>query len=88
MDEFGDQLPETMDFQVGYFHGKQRWIVTHEDLNLMYENRKEKILLWADVHVHCSNTNGSSSRGQKRKSTDPFGLASKLSLKLTMLCLI
>ena len=80
MDEFGDQLPETMDFQVGYFHGKQsakRWIVTHEDLNLMYENRKEKILLWADACVHCSNTNGSSSRGQKRKSADPFGLASK-----------
>ena len=40
MDEFSDQLPETLDFQIGYYHGKQsakRWIITQEDLNLMYE---------------------------------------------------
>ena len=83
MDEFGDQLPETTDFQVGYFHGKQsakRWIITQEDLNLMYESKKEKILLWADARhtrVQSPNTSGSSSRGQKRKSADPFGLTSK-----------
>ena len=31
MDEFSDQLPETMDFQIGYYHGKQsakQWIIT------------------------------------------------------------
>ena len=42
IDEFGDQLPETMDYQIGYFHGKQsakRWIMTQEDLNLMYESK-------------------------------------------------
>ena len=80
MEEFSDQLPETMDYQVGYFHGKQsakRWIMTQEDLNLMYESKKENILLWADARVQCSNTNGSSSRGQKRKAADPFGLTSK-----------
>ena len=46
MDELSEQLPETMDFQVGYFHGKQsakRWIMTQEDLNIMYESKKEKI---------------------------------------------
>ena len=45
MDEFSDQLPETLDFQIGYYHGKQspkRWIITQEDLNLMYECKKEK----------------------------------------------
>ena len=76
MDEFSDQLPEMTEFQVGYFHGKQsakRWIMTREDLNLMYESGKEKILLWADAHVQCPNTNGSSSRSQKRKSADLFG---------------
>lgn len=51
--------------------------MTQEDLNLMYESKKENILLWADARVQCSNTNGSSSRGQKRKAADPFGLTSK-----------
>ena len=75
MEEFSDQLPEAMDYQVGYFHGKQsakRWIMTQEDLNLMYESKKENILLWADARVQCPNTNGSSSRGQKRKAADLF----------------
>ena len=73
MDEFSDQLPEKMDFQVGYFHGKQsanRWIMTQEDLNLMNESKIDKILLWADACVQCLNTKGSS-RGQKRKYADP-----------------
>ena len=51
--------------------------MTQEDLNLIYVSEKEKILLWADAHVQCPNTNGSSSRGQKRKYADPFGLTSK-----------
>ena len=45
MEEFSDQLPETMDYQVGYFHGKQSAKRSQEDLNLMYESKKENILL-------------------------------------------
>ena len=43
----------------------------------MSEKRK-KILLWADARVQCPNSNSSSSRDQKRKAADPFGLTSKL----------
>ena len=43
----------------------------------MYESKKGNILLWADARVQFPNTNGSSSRGQKRKAADPFGLTSK-----------
>lgn len=43
-EEFKDELPETTDFKVGYFYGKQsakRWIAIKEHLNLMYEGRKD-----------------------------------------------
>ena len=59
MDEFTDQLSEMMDLQVGYFQGKQsakRWIIIQDDLNLMYESRKERILLRTDARVQCPST--------------------------------
>ena len=36
MDELKDQLPETTDYRVGYFYGKQsgkRWLITQEDVD-------------------------------------------------------
>ena len=54
MEEFKDELPETTDFKVGYFYGKQsakRWIVTQEDLDAMYKTGKDKLLLWADARI-------------------------------------
>ena len=40
MDEFQDQVPRTVTFDVGYFEGKQQskiWLVTSEDLEKLYE---------------------------------------------------
>ena len=52
-DEFKDHLPDTDDFQIGYYLGKQSckmWLVTEEDLKSMYENiGKDNILLWSDA---------------------------------------
>ena len=48
MEEFKDELPETTDFKVGYFYGKQsakRWIVTQEDSDAMYETGKEAFVM-------------------------------------------
>ena len=71
MEEFKDELPETTDFKVGYFYGKQsakRWIVTQEDLDAMYKIGKDKLLLWADARVAAMD--GATVVGQKRKCGD------------------
>ncbi len=78
MEEFEDELPETTDFKVGYFYGKQfakRWIVTQEDLNAMYKTGKDKILLWADALVTASD--GNTLIGQKRKCSDSYSFVNK-----------
>ena len=52
MDEFGNDVPATTNFNVGYFSGRQsakRWIMTREDLDLMYKNKKKDILLRCDA---------------------------------------
>ena len=65
--EFKDKLPETDDFQVGYYHGKQSskiWLVTEEDHKSMYiTTGKSNILLWCDARSSDSVT------GQKRKAS-------------------
>ena len=70
MDEFKDQLPESTDFKVGYFHGKQsakRWLITQEDIDLMYESGKTKLLLWADARSSPPTADEATSKGHKRK---------------------
>ena len=51
--EFKDHLPETDDFQIGYYLGKQSskmWLVTEEDLKSMYGNiGRDNIPLWSDA---------------------------------------
>ena len=67
MSLFKDQLPETTDYRVGYFYGKQsakRWLITQEDIDEMYESGKNKLLLWADAR---STIDEASSKGHKRK---------------------
>ena len=62
-----DHLPETDDFQISYYLGKQSckmWLVTEEDLkSIYYENIGKNILLWSDA--------GSSNpaMGQKQKAS-------------------
>ena len=52
IDELGDQVPEKVDFNVGYYEGKQQakiWLVSKEDLEMMYSNHsKGDIILWCD----------------------------------------
>ena len=41
IDELGDQVPDKVDFNVGYYEGKQQakiWLVSREDLEMMYSN--------------------------------------------------
>ena len=66
LDEFKDHLPDTDDFIIGYYLGKQSckmWLVTEEDFRSMYENIGKDVLLWSDAR--SSNP----TMGQKRKAS-------------------
>ena len=66
IDAFPDQVPNTVDFSVGYYEGSQQskvWLVTADDLEKMYENiKRESITLWCD-----QKTSDSDRVGRKRK---------------------
>ena len=55
MEECGSLLPETLDFKIGYFFGKQStkyWLMCQKDLENMNEslsNSKGSVLLWCDA---------------------------------------
>ncbi len=73
IDNYGEQVPSTIDFQVGYFLGKQStkfWIMCQGDLNAMYrslhEARKGSILLWRDAR---SSTPGPSTELETQPSS-------------------
>ncbi len=56
MEELDNLVPSAMDFQVGYFSGKQNkkhWLIEDGDLKEMYEmaNVKKKVFLWCDGRV-------------------------------------
>ena len=53
MEEFDDLVPSQVEFEVGYFSGKQskkHWLIGDDDLVQMYETVKNKssIFLWCD----------------------------------------
>ena len=53
VDEFGEHVPNTRDFAVGYFDGSQQaktWLVTSDDLQTMYKKHSKggNISLWCD----------------------------------------
>ena len=55
IEKFRELVPQTLEFHVGYFLGKQStkyWIMCEEDLNAMYksvdEDGKDNVLLWCD----------------------------------------
>ena len=66
-DELGEDMPESINVDVGYY-GKcssKCWLVTKEDLDLMYANAKtEEISLWCDAG--CSS--GSKTKRKRKKS--------------------
>ena len=56
MKEYGEQVPETLEFRVGYFSGKQctkYWLMCQDDLDVMYRSTNKEvkcnILLWCDA---------------------------------------
>ena len=77
MDTFPDQVPPTMEFQIGYFAGKQSakyWLMCQEDLELMYKSvhGKKSVLLWCDARDNSEVEHGESSvKCRKRKSSSP-----------------
>ena len=52
MEEFGNQIPPTTSFSLGYFAGRQSikyWIYTEEDLRAMYSTcTSQELMLWCD----------------------------------------
>ncbi len=65
LEEFGDDLPGTIEFDVGYYEKRSTkcLISTNEDLNLMYDAFKSG-LLWCDGD---NDANSSSEKSRKRK---------------------
>ena len=57
MEKLGDHVPETINFSVGYFEGKQskkRWLCCQEDLESMYRTHKngDEITLWCEAKTN------------------------------------
>jgi len=51
IDEFEDQVPDSLKFSIGYFDGKhQMYLFNIEDLNFMYSKYKlgGELILWCD----------------------------------------
>ena len=67
IDELGDQVPDKVDFNVGYYEGKQQakiWLVSREDLEMMYSNHsKGDITLWCD---------GRGTRTKRKRETEGY----------------
>ena len=57
MEKLGNHVPETINFNVGYFEGKQskkRWLCCQEDLESMYRTHKngDEITLWCEAKTN------------------------------------
>ena len=67
IDELGDQVPDKVDFNVGYYEGRQQakiWLVSREDLEMMYSNHsKGDITLWCD---------GRDTRSKRKRETENY----------------
>ena len=67
MEEFGEQVPETWEFHLGYFSGKQctkYGLMCQDDLDLMSANKEAKanILLWCDARKSTVDQRGLENR--------------------------
>ena len=82
MDDFPGQVPSTMDFQIGYFMGRQSakyWLMCQADLDSMYKslNGKQSLLLWCDGKTTEAISGETSTKSRKRKSASPVHHTSK-----------
>ena len=76
IDKFGDQVPQTINFNIGYFEGRQskkRWLCCQEDLNAMYQCYKEggEISLWCDSRQLSIEQSKTSVRKRKQDHPTP-----------------
>ena len=75
MEELGEEVPNSIHFDVGYYEKRsiKSWLVTSEDLELMYSSLKsEEIPLWCDAESHDDKK--LDGKGKKRRG----GTSSKL----------
>ena len=78
IDEFSDEVPNTLDFEVGWYEGNsKKWLVVQEDLGTMYSKcTGNEISLWCDVSRDDSggrkrkNTSGGSKRQEKEDAVE------------------
>jgi len=57
IDKFGEQVPDNLDFNLGYFEGsKKRWLCSKEDLDAMYKclKKDEEVMLWCESIANLS----------------------------------
>ena len=81
MDEFGEHVPSTATFDVGYYEGKQQskiWLVTPEDFERLYELHPKggEILLWCDGASVGGTAEG---RGSTKRNKEAESAVSKRS---------
>ena len=75
MEKLGNHVPETINFNDGYFEGKQskkRWLCCQEDLESMYRTHKngDEITLWCEAKTN-----------KRKKDDDDVPCASKTQSK-------
>lgn len=80
MDEFPAQVPSTMDFQLGYFIGKQSskyWLMCQDDLESMYKTLQGRtsVLLWCDGRP--TDISDEEPQSRKRKNSSPVSNPTK-----------
>ena len=72
IDEFAETVPDTVNFNVGYFDGRQQaklWLVTDEDLDSMYSKyRTGEITLWCDGRQ--SDRSGEEVRSKRKRDSE------------------
>ena len=70
IDQFQDLVPNTLDFNVGYFEGRQQskmWLVTKEDLDSMYmKHPSGDLTFWCDGR-YCESETVEDGRGKRKR---------------------
>jgi len=74
IDEFAETVPDTVNFNVGYFDGRQQaklWLVTNEDLACMYSKyRTGEITLWCDGRQSDRDRIGEEVRSKRKRDSE------------------
>lgn len=69
IDEFPEDVPNTLDFEIGWFEGNsKKWLVVSEDLAMMYSKcNKNEVSLWCDGTTRKRKNRESGSRRQEKE---------------------